>query len=144
MFKLTTLQQVLVFAKAFIEKPERWHKGDFGKGLNTSIISYKTLKRELRVDADWCACAWAPLSIIADLQMASETHSDLTAQAAGLLGVKAREYCHLKGLPPPSHLNTGIVSFNDRLDTTHDDILAVYDMAIAAALPPPATGEVGT
>lgn len=103
---MATTVEVLQAARAKIEKPETWIKGDYartapdGNPIGPACDNAKC----------WCTAG------------AVDAASDYTYTNAW--------YYLTLALPSPW---VEIVHFNDAPDTTHDDVLALFDRAIAKA-----------
>ncbi|NEI71008.1 hypothetical protein GR212_15625 [Rhizobium lusitanum] len=93
----------LVKAKAIIANPRDWGKGE---------------------DRD-CACALDALRVGID---ETDNEQDVM-RAAGLL----RDCLPFSFKADPNNWNTPVAQFNDAPETTHADIMALYDRAIAKA-----------
>ena len=102
-----TLKSDLIAAKALIDTPEKWRKGDYGS-VNTCMCALGACRAaiygttEYNHRADW--------------------HGDDTAAAHAL-----------NAALPVSGSMFGVSDFNDAPETTHADVMALFDRAIAAA-----------
>ena len=102
-----SLRDDLIAAKALIDRPEKW-----GKGRNRVALA----------DGTACYCTAGALyyatRFCGNVSLAADRASACEDALAGLL-------------PPIRY--TGIRGFNDDPSTTHADIMALFDRAIAAA-----------
>jgi len=96
---------ILRKARAVIEKPENWTKGDFARDAKLRPIS------ALSTDAQ-CFCTWGAIIRV------SENAPQMNNAADAL-------YRHLNH---PMDLDV----FNDDETTTHAEVLSLFDRAIAA------------
>ena len=102
-----TTAEILRKAKAHISDPAMWHKGDFYKGHPGKD------RFEFRVQPTTCpACVFGAISAVTNLA----NHPGANACLSGAL---------------PESWNDDMVDYNDDSDTTHDDIMAWLDRAIA-------------
>lgn len=94
-----SVKENLIKAKALIDTPEKWGRGEY-------------VKNE-------CFCA---IGALAEALGVNPVSSGLTM---------SKEYEALLGAVPDTFY--GVWRYNDAEDTTHSDIMALYDRAIAAA-----------
>lgn len=103
-----TVREVLVAARALIDTPEKWVKGTvaaYANGDRCSVDSPKACR----------FCAYG------SLLLATERDADLVRRAEQALDVAA-------GATDPFEY----IRINDAPSTTHADVLALFDRAIAA------------
>ena len=106
---MTTIREILIAARAKIERPEAWTRGAAARtGSGKSLPPEKASRGQC-----WCA-AGAAWSIVGCQTDASHT-------AINCLSELVHE-----------EFNIGVASYNDAPTTTHADILALFDRAIAA------------
>lgn len=102
-----SLSDQLKAAKALIDTPEKWTKGAFARDRDGDDV-YET-------DGDTAVC-WCAVGAI---NKAFGCHAGLTVVQA-----------LYAALPADFQL---VASFNDHPDTTHADVMALFDRAIAEA-----------
>lgn len=103
----TTVLEALIQARERISTPERWCRGWYAKDAD----GYPILETE---DEAASFCAVGAIGAVAPVGQ------DLCERAQGILHAEARRLGFL-----------GVASFNDHRRTTHADVLALYDRAIA-------------
>ena len=101
-----TLAYQLRAAKALIDTPEKWTQGCAARD------SYGRSVSPLAHDAV-CFCSWGALL------------------RSGALSKDMPDLMRL--LDDETKSNTSVITYNDTADTTHGDIMAVYDRAIKRA-----------
>ena len=102
---MPTVKENLVAAKALIDTPEKWLKGALTTGDGT------------------CFCAMGAVGAAGGYNLLS---NDTNPELAALID----------SIPADFQLQGGrhqLVEFNDHPDTTHADVMALFDRAIAAA-----------
>ena len=105
--KYNTVEEALIAAKAMISDPKHWHKGSFCEG--PGLPDYE-------LPEDYCVCAWGTLEWLARYGCNIEDQTRLEADAA-----------LIDALPEPY---VWVPDYNDHKDTTHDDIMALFDRAV--------------
>lgn len=103
-----SLKEILTNARAKIERPETWIKGDDARDAVGKVVTPN----------DAAACQFC-------------AYGALLAGAIGHVGVSAAYGC-LMALKPTSEMHDGLQDYNDDPATTHRDILDLFDKAIAA------------
>lgn len=103
---MTDIVQILTDAKALIDTPEKWTKGWFARSANNRRVRQGSNK----------ACRWC---VVGAVGVASGSSGSCAARALAAL----RECCS----------EDFIADFNDDPATTHADIMALFDRAIARA-----------
>lgn len=104
--------QILRKARELISDPERWTKGAFARNAQGASVSY-------RHDAATCFCSVGAVERAAFKDGVDDNQPISVALRALYRG-------KLYAIP-------SIAAFNDRDDTTHGDVLAMFDRAIALA-----------
>lgn len=101
--------EILKAARALIEKPEHWSKGAFARDPRGNGVS----------PINKTAVCWCAAGSVRNVGLISQV--ELYA-ALGVLRT---------ALPAEAGRLAGVITFNDRPDTTHADIIALFDRAIA-------------
>jgi hypothetical protein len=105
---MKTAAQILRDAKALIEDPKHWIKGDFVVYAGTPYVKY---------------CAHAAL------QEAGEINTPENAKAWQIIWSLLPSYGWWSGTPPKHTF----VTYNDDYTTTHADVMRIFSEAIAVA-----------
>ena len=106
--KYNTVEEALIAAKAMIADPKHWHQGAFAPGPLP----------EHELHEDYCMCAWGTLEWLARYGYNIEDQTRVEADAA-----------LIAALPKPY---VWVPDYNDKSETTHEDIMALFDRAIEA------------
>lgn len=101
---MATVKENLIAAKALIDTPDKWVKHHFG--------------------FDGCMCALGALG----RALGVDPSDDMGPNEAALGGALPAGFQSNTNLS----LGTKVANYNDHPDTTHADIMALYDRAIAA------------
>lgn len=104
----TQLATDLSAAKALIDTPEKWTQGTVARDANGEMVEHAR-------DAV-CLCAFGACRV------AIGPYADVSPLMEALR----------RAIPTENAAPT-TVSFNDHPDTTHDDVMALFDRAIAVA-----------
>ena len=111
-------KELLIEARAMIQDPIHWYKG----GYAAALVKGQQVPANHKEDYA-CFCAYGAL--------------DTTAEKSGDLGEAEDRAMHLLDESVPNDFKLrhggGVITYNDDPDTTHADILAVFDRAIEAA-----------
>ena len=99
-------KEILIKAKGLIDSPEKWCKGGFAVDINNHIVSVKS-------ESAVCWCA-----------------GGATRKFTGMHNWQVGEVALSRF--KPSGFNS-VFGYNDHPDTTHEDIMNLFDKAIAAA-----------
>lgn len=102
------LKEILTNARAKIERPETWIKGDDARDAVGKVVT----------PSDLAACRFC-------------AYGALHAAAGGRVA-SGESYACLMALKPASEMHDGLQDYNDDPATTHRDILDLFDKAIAA------------
>lgn len=101
---MATVKENLIAAKALIDTPEKWGKGAFEVSPG-------------------CLCAFGAIARALD--------PDIDFECDGV-GISREDRALAQALPDGWMKTVGMIdSFNDHPDTTHADIMALFDRAIA-------------
>jgi hypothetical protein len=100
---MTTTREILIAARAKIERPECWTKGKYARDKDGESVTPNS-----RSAVCWCAIG--------------AVHAAYPSDAERTL-IRLSWFVPTKG---------GISTYNDYPETTHADILALYDRAIAS------------
>lgn len=115
--------ELLILAKAEITSPENWAKDYFARDeLNKPIDVL-----------DHRACKFCSMGAV---HKALQRHSESTGVIErGQFARTARLFQFLEASIGfyENDIGQGVASFNDSEDTRHDDVMAVFDLAIKAA-----------
>jgi hypothetical protein len=103
--------RVLKEARQWLSDPAHWHKGGFAPNNNDNPQVAEA------------TCAWGACSRAAGSDNFYDIGTDAENAAARLLSIQL-------GARPDDAL--AISDFNDLPDTTHDDVVALFDRAISA------------
>lgn len=101
---MASVKENLIAAKALIDTPEKWLKG------------------ALSDDKETCFCAMGALGHVGGFGLVA---SDVTPEMASLIGSIPSSFLWTKQ-------KNRLAAFNDDPETTHADIMALFDRAIAA------------
>jgi hypothetical protein len=98
--------EALVAARTLISDPGRWAQGTYAKDTNGRSVWPDSAE----------ACCWCSVGAL------NRTHAStqIRVEAAHALGETVKQ---------------SVVDFNDRIETTHADVLAAFDAAIARLTP---------
>ena len=111
-------KELLIEARAMIADPIRWYKGGYAAKLENGEQVPANHKEEYA-----CFCAYGAV--------------DTAAEKGGGFGAAEDHAMHLLDEAVPIDFKSlragGVITYNDAPDTTHADILAVFDRAIEAA-----------
>lgn len=99
-------KEILIAARKLIDKPEKWCKGWYMNNANGNRVS------DSKLAASYC--------LVGACNVNAVNLSEVELHAAHNALIKAL---------PTNH--TLLADFNDSLDTTHDDVMKLYDRAIA-------------
>jgi hypothetical protein len=104
-----TLKSDLIAAKALIDTPEKWQKGDYGS-----------------VEGCMCALGACRVAIYGTTEflIGIDWRGDENGLAKALRAALPKRW---------SQSFSGVSDFNDAPGTTHADVMALFDRAIAAA-----------
>jgi hypothetical protein len=105
---MTTLE-VLIAGRGYIDEPPKWTKGAYARAASGSEVDVFSKKAV-------CYCARGAIEVAA---RAANT-SDYGGAIAALMHAIPRG-CRLRGIP----------TYQDRDETTHADVMAMFDRAIA-------------
>lgn len=105
-----TPAEVLRAARAKIERPECWIKGDYA--VSSSFIEVEPTDNNAI-----CFCSKGALMAVVDEESLEAMQAEFFLERA----------------IPDTGQREGVISYNDRMDTTHANVLALFDRAIALA-----------
>ena len=106
---MSSVHENLIAAKALIDTPQKWTKGHYQFGD--------------------CFCSLGALGCVLEMTPSDDMGGNEIALGMALPA----------DFEPDSELTVGtkVVNYNDHPETTHADIMALFDRAIAAAEPTP-------
>lgn len=124
--------EYLIAAKAVISNPDNWTKGYYAMTRPIRDVNERNLDDYLEVGDPKavCFCSMGALAKVAYGVSGSEWSYDkeimaVFDQVTTILGETAGP-ASLTGV-------NDVVAFNDRRETTHEDVMALFDRAIASA-----------
>ena len=123
MAKTLTTCEVLKLARDKIKDPENWNKG----------------KGAMDEDGYWCepyadvACSWCALGAVRSVFPEDEFHDGaVNGMVQSFESVENRyAFNRVKGLLERFVQGSDVIKFNDLKETTHEDVMAMFDKTIA-------------
>jgi hypothetical protein len=122
MIKMAT---ILARARALMDTPEKWTKSTDGRfGRNGRAYNSGGNTRDLKKAT--CLCSYGAIRAAVDYDAKAPVKG--RNRVACRRQALAKEFVEANGVP-----FGGLISFNDNESTSHADVMAVFDKAIAAA-----------
>ena len=115
---MPTIKDILIAAKKRISDPRRWTKGAWARDLNHVPCASSSSE----------ACSWCAIGAVA--AATTKLHNRLDSPYSVLASAKADAMLKLAAFTPVEGICVAV--FNDNESTTHEDIMKLFDKAIAS------------